>query len=158
MMSKSFHDGKVDKLYWAIVRGWIHEDSVLDYVLTNDEGVTQSAVTEVRPLHRTEIDFPFGGHQTSRYTLTSLLPKTGRFHQLRKHMAHLRHPIIGDRPHGCHKQNKLWKETWSMTDMMLHAKELHFQHPHTNNEIVIKAPLSDSFEKGMGIVGLKFVL
>lgn len=64
---------------------------------------------------------PCREHNTSRYSLIEAEPLTGRMHQLRKHFAHIFHPIIGDRKHGCNKQNKLFKEKWGMTTMLLHA-------------------------------------
>lgn len=66
-------------------------------------------------------------------------------HQIRKHLNHLRHPIIGDRPHGCSKQNKLFKEKWNMNTMMLHAKELSFKHPFLAQSILLKAPFNTEF-------------
>jgi tRNA pseudouridine65 synthase len=60
-------------------------------------------------------------------------------HQIRKHLNHLRHPIIGDRPHGCNKQNKLFKERWNMTTMLLHAQKLEFVHPVTKEALQLEA-------------------
>jgi len=126
-VSKLFRDGKISKTYKAIVRGHLQGNGIIDYALTNDRGTEQSAITHYRVLEHYEIDLPFGKHSTSRYSLVELLPITGRFHQLRKHMAHIFHPIIGDRPHGCNKQNKLWKERFDMTTMMLHAERIQFE-------------------------------
>ena len=89
---------------------------------------------------------------TSRYSLVELQPQTGRYHQLRKHMAHLMHPIIGDRPHGCNKQNKYWKDVFKLDTMMLHAKQLEFPHPLSNELIQISAPYSIDFQRGLEIV------
>lgn len=119
-----FEDHKVRKKYQALVRGHTAELFDIDYALTNDRGIVQEAFTSVKTLERFEIPLPFGKHQTSRYSLVELSPTTGRYHQLRKHMAHVFHPIIGDRPHGCNKQNRLWKETWGDMKMYLHASNL----------------------------------
>jgi tRNA pseudouridine65 synthase len=79
----------------------------------------------------------------------------GRMHQLRKHFAHIFHPIIGDRTHGCNKQNKLFKDKWEMETMLLHAEELSFTHPINGSEIVtINAPLQPEFLRGNGDNGL----
>ena len=64
-------------------------------------------------------------------------------------MAHIFHPIIADRPHGCNKQNKLFKEKWDMTTMLLHAISIEFEHPHTGELIKIEAPLQDEFNRIM---------
>jgi len=74
-------------------------------------------------------------------------------HQLRKHFAHVFHPIIGDRTHGCNKQNKLFKEQWELDTMLLHASELTFTHPFTKMEVHIKAPLHNEFLRVMEIMG-----
>lgn len=128
-INQLFADRKVDKLYHAIVRGWTPETMHIDYALTNDRDQTQEAQTELRTLERFEINVPLGKYNTQRYSLVELKPLTGRMHQLRKHMAHIRHPIIGDRPHGCNKQNRLWKQKWNMLHMMLHAKRLDLPSP-----------------------------
>jgi tRNA pseudouridine65 synthase len=74
-------------------------------------------------------------------------------HQLRKHFAHIHHPIVGDRPHGCNKQNRLFKEKWEMTTMLLHAAELSFNHPVTAEKINIAAPLMEEFKRVMLVMG-----
>ncbi|MDG1717312.1 MAG: pseudouridine synthase [Saprospiraceae bacterium] len=124
-----FQERKIDKEYIAIVRGWTDDQTHIDYALTNDNGVIQDAVTDLITLDRSEIDVALGKYSTQRYSLVLLKPLTGRMHQLRKHMAHLRHPIIGDRPHGCNKQNKLFRDRWKMMTMMLHARELSLPDP-----------------------------
>lgn len=146
-LGKQFQEGQVSKIYRAIVRGYLLDSDIIDYPLTNDKGVTQEAVTHFQEIQRTEIDIPLGKHDTSRYTYVELRPKTGRFHQLRKHMNHLRHPILGDRPHGCSKQNRLWKQRFNLEEMMLHARQITFMHPHTQQEITISAPFFSEFKR-----------
>jgi tRNA pseudouridine65 synthase len=145
LMQKQFAENKVKKKYHAIVRGHTEQSGKIDYALTNEAGKTQEAVTNYKTLAKTEINIPFGKHETSRYSLIEVTPETGRMHQIRKHMAHIFHPIIGDRPHGCNKQNKLFKEKWEMTTMMLHAVFIEFEHPHTGKKIKIEAPLQNEF-------------
>lgn len=143
-LSIQFQEGKVNKLYNAIVRGHLNGSGTIDYDLTNDRGTVQNAVTHYKVLHHFEVNIALGKHNTSRYTLVELKPETGRFHQLRKHMSHIFHPIIGDRPHGCNKQNRMWKEKFEMTNMMLHASDISFV--YNEEELFINAPLSQSFE------------
>lgn len=145
-----FQERKVSKIYKAIVRGFTPESGTIDYALTENEK-TQDAITHFKTLKHFEIDLPFGKFPTSRYSLVELKPETGRFHQLRKHMAHLRHPIIGDRPHGCNKQNKLWKEKFGMTTMLLHAERLEFV--LDGERIVMEAGIGDVFEEVLGLLG-----
>ena len=148
-MQQQFMDGQVAKTYLAIVRGYTPDEQAIDYPLQRDDshggGVMQEAFTMLKTLRRTEVDIPFGQHLTSRYSLVELTPTTGRMHQLRKHMAHILHPIIGDRPHGCNKQNKLFLEQFGMNTMLLHARQIGFQHPISAEKISISAPWQAEF-------------
>lgn len=146
-MKQLFAEKQVGKSYLAIVRGFTNDEDTIDYSLRKENGQLQEAVTHYRTLQRTEIAVPFGKHNTSRYSLLEVKPETGRMHQIRKHMAHINHPIIGDRPHGCNKQNKLFKEKWQMDKMMLHAKELSFVQPSNDQIINISANISSEFER-----------
>lgn len=138
-----FSERHVQKTYIAIVRGYTPPSGHIDYTL-NDGKRDQSAQTDYSRLATYEIPLPFRGFPTSRYSLVELRPLTGRFHQLRKHMAHIRHPILGDRPHGCNKQNRLWKDTYGMDKMMLHAHKLELEYP-TGSPISISANYSKAF-------------
>ncbi len=153
-MQSMFEARQVQKTYLAIVRGYVPENGEINYPLTNDNGLTQDALTRYERLGRAEIPVAFGKHPTSRYSLVKLNPETGRQHQLRKHLAHIFHPIIGDRPHGCNKQNKLWKETWNMNTMLLHASELRFEHPATGEVVEIRAGLQGEFLRVRGLLGI----
>ncbi|RYY35745.1 MAG: pseudouridylate synthase, partial [Sphingobacteriaceae bacterium] len=106
-MQQQFADNKVSKKYLAIVRGYTDDSGKIDYPLRKENGTLQEAFTAYTTLHCAEIQVPLGKHDTSRYSLVEVSPTTGRMHQIRKHMAHIFHPIIGDRTHGCNKQNKL---------------------------------------------------
>jgi tRNA pseudouridine65 synthase len=151
-LQSDFAENRMHKTYHALVRGHLPAEGTIDYSLTNNEGKLQEAITHYRLLKHFEIAVPMGKHPTSRYSLIELKPATGRYHQLRKHMAHIFHPIIGDRPHGCNKQNKLWKEKFNHDTMMLHACTLQFTHPTTQTSILIEAPYSLQFEQGLTIV------
>lgn len=133
------------KRYLALVRGFFQDEIALDYPLTRDDGKVQEAQTNFFKIEHFELSIPFGGFQTSRYSLIEALPKTGRMHQIRKHLNHLRHPIIGDRPHGCNKQNKLFLERWNMNTMLLHAKCLALKHPYLGTQLNLEAEMSDVF-------------
>jgi tRNA pseudouridine65 synthase len=144
-MQKQFQEGQVDKHYLAILRGHTLDEMEIDYALAKENGTLQDAVTKFKTLQRTEIDWAIGKHPTSRYSLVLANPKTGRMHQLRKHFAHIFHPIIGDRPHGCNKQNKYFKDQFDMNTMMLHASSLQFEHPVFKRSIFIQASLHSEF-------------
>jgi len=155
-LTQQFTDQVIEKKYWAILRGFAPEEMVVDYNLFTDSGVSQTAITRFKTVQTSEINLPSGKHQTSRYSFVEAQPKTGRMHQLRKHFAHILHPILGDRPHGCNKQNKLWLETHNMNTMMLHAKTITFRHPITLNWITIEANPSDEFKRVGKILKFNF--
>ncbi|SEN53609.1 tRNA pseudouridine65 synthase [Mucilaginibacter gossypiicola] len=152
-MQKAFMENQVSKKYLAIVRGHTPDTEDIDYPLRKENGTLQDAFTSYTTLNRAELDIAFGKHPTSRYSLVEAVPTTGRMHQLRKHLSHIFHPIIGDRTHGCNKQNKLFLEQWEMTTMLLHASQLSFKHPVTNEEIRIEATLQPEFSRVMEIMG-----
>lgn len=154
LIQPMFAEKQMDKTYLAILRGFCPEEGTIDYPLAKENGTIQEAVTHFRRIATSEIDVPQGKFETSRYSFVEANPETGRMHQLRKHFAHILYPIIGDRPHGCNKQNKLWKDRYSMDTMMLHAYKLKFQHPYTNKPIEITAQLLPEFNRVLDILSL----
>ena len=151
-MQQQFAAGMVHKKYHAIVRGFTEDYMEIDYPLKRDDGTVQEAFTVFRTLQRVEVNFQIGKHATSRYSLVELTPTTGRMHQLRKHMAHIFHPIIGDRPHGCNKQNKFFKDQFDMMTMCLHAIELDFSHPDCNKSTHIFADYQPEFKSMLNLL------
>lgn len=152
-LQTQFTEGNVDKQYLAIVRGYTDDAGEIDYALENDRGKVQDAFTQYQTLARVELSVPFGKHVTSRYSLVRVTPQTGRYHQIRKHFKHIFHPIVGDRPHGCNKQNRLFKERWQMDTMLLHAASLAFTHPGSNEPIIVKASLQAEFQRMIHLMG-----
>lgn len=155
-MQQQFATRNIKKEYLAIVRGFTRDGQTIDYALKKDNGMSQNAITNYTTLDRTELDIPFGAHQTSRYSLIKVNPLTGRFHQIRKHLAHIHHPIICDRPHGDNKQNKLFKEKFGLMTMMLHALELQFVHPETGDHLKIEAYLQSEFKRMIDSLGFNY--
>ncbi len=153
-----FANHEMVKTYHAIVRGWIEDTGRLDYALkveldkiadkhASQEKEAQEAITDYRSLAKTEIPYSTGKFPTTRYCLMELKPLTGRKHQLRRHMAHLRHPIVGDTTHGDGKHNKLFREVYDSHRLLLHASSLEFVHPFTNQTVLIKAKVDDTWQK-----------
>ncbi|KJY67433.1 pseudouridine synthase [Vibrio coralliilyticus] len=153
-----FANHEMVKTYHAIVRGWIEETGRLDYALkveldkiadkhASQEKEAQEAITDYRSLAKTEIPYSTGKFPTTRYCLMELKPLTGRKHQLRRHMAHLRHPIVGDTTHGDGKHNKLFREVYDSHRLLLHASSLEFVHPFTNQTVLIKAKVDDTWQE-----------
>ena len=153
-----FANHEMEKTYHAIVRGWIEEAGRLDYALkveldkiadkhASQEKDAQEAITDYVPLAKVEVPISTGKFPTTRYCLMEMKPLTGRKHQLRRHMAHLRHPIVGDTTHGDGKHNKMYREVYDSHRLLLHASKLEFVHPFTNENVVIKAGVDETWLK-----------
>ena len=156
-LCEQFASHTVEKQYLALVRGNMHESGILDYALkveldelgdknADPNKAAQEAVTAYEPLLNTEIPYPSGRYSTSRFALVRLSPKTGRKHQLRRHMAHLRHPIVGDTTHGDGKQNAFFREHFSINRLWLIAKKLTFTHPITQTRLSVETELESEWE------------
>lgn len=155
-LCEQFAAHSIGKEYLAIVRGNMHEAATLDYPLKEElddvadkdvdpNKAAQDAVTSYKPLLNSEIPFASGRYATSRYALVHLSPHTGRKHQLRRHMAHLRHPILGDTTHGDGKQNKFFREHFGINRLWLIAKKLSFNHPRTGERVVVETELEQEW-------------
>ena len=154
-ISEQFSTHHTEKRYLAVVRGHLG-DGELDYALqekldkiadkrTQQDKPAQSAFTQYRCLRQTELPIAVRPYSSSRYSLMELTPKTGRKHQLRRHMAHLRHPIICDTSHGDGKHNAMFRDNFACQRLLLHAAFLALDHPKTGERIEINAPLDDFF-------------
>lgn len=164
LMMPKFAGREIHKTYHAVVRGWIKEAAVLDYPLKKDldkiadknaveEQEAQEAVTAYQPLATVETDIPVGRYATSRYCLVEMKPETGRKHQLRRHMHHLSHHIIGDVNHGDGRHNRMFRENYQCHRLMLHASRLQFDHPVTGQEIDIRADVDETWLRVMAAFG-----
>ncbi|UPW17159.1 tRNA pseudouridine(65) synthase TruC [Agarivorans sp. TSD2052] len=150
-LSEQFSTHTIYKQYLAVVRGYIEGVHDLDYPLkekldkmvdakAQQDKPAQSAFTQYKGLQLAELDYPSGKFATSRYSLLSLEPKTGRKHQLRRHMHHLSHHIIGDTTYGDGKHNRLFKQL-GHPGLWLISKQLGFVQPYTQQQILIDCPL-----------------
>ncbi len=157
-MMTVFINNEVEKSYLAIVRGYIEEKAVIDYPLkeqldkmtdskARQDKAAQSAITNHQRLAKIELPYPVGRYQTARYSLVKLTPKTGRKHQLRRHMKHIFHPIVGDTTHGDGKQNQFFRSQFNCWQLLLTATEMRFPHPLTGQSLTLQCPLSGDFKK-----------
>ncbi len=152
-LSQQFATGDVRKKYLAIVRGWPPAqgeidhplDPVPDDVLGPQSGGPRDARSTFRTLATVELPVRVDRYPTSRYALVELEPLTGRRHQLRRHLAHARHPIVGDSTYGKGRHNRLFRERYGSHRLLLACTELAFRHPHTGDPVVVKAPLAPEF-------------
>lgn len=141
-MGELFRTRQIQKVYCAVVRGFTADEMQIDSpVVDAQSGVARAAQTQLRTLAKLEHPRPLGRYQSARFSLVELLPKTGRQHQLRRHMAHIRHPIIGDATHGDCKQNRYFQAEFGVGRLLLFACELRFFQPYSGLEVTIKAPL-----------------
>lgn len=152
-INELFRNSEVSKSYLAIVRGWTEAHQIIDSDVKDAHGNYKSAFTKLECLDKVEKDIPSFRHSSSRFSLVKLTPETGRFHQLRQHMAKINHPIIADRPHGCNKTNRQFKELYSLDQMMLHAHSISFS--LENKAYHITAPLPDEYIRIKKVLNIK---
>jgi len=164
-MMLQFSEHSMHKRYLAIVRGHLG-DGELDYPLqeildkiadkkAKQDKPAQPSFTEYRCLAQTTLAIAVRPYDSSRYSLMELTPKTGRKHQLRRHMAHLRHPIIGDTSHGDGKHNAMFRDNFANRRLLLHAALLSFTHPKSGQLITINAPLGEAFRSLLTTLNLE---
>ncbi len=156
LMGQAFSDRKIQKTYYALTRGHLLNDGVIDHPLKEklddlgDKNVSrdkeaQSAQTHYQSIASASLAVPLGKYASVRYSLIKCQPYTGRRHQIRRHLAHLRHPIIGDINYGDNKQNPFFGEYFGFKRLMLMAKRLAFFHPVTELPILIDADFDEQW-------------
>ncbi len=141
-LGESFIRGDVKKKYMTIVRGIPSNQGEIDIALKKDgEGIFQDAKTSYRLLKKVELPIENNKYKCSRYSLLEVSPETGRFHQIRRHLARIGYPILGDTSHGDLRHNRIFKDYLQSERLLLHAEEVSFPHRESNKIITIKAPL-----------------
>ena len=141
---------QAQKVYWAMVRGWLKEPVLVDHSLKGmadygqDIETKQDAQTQFTPLNKIEIDAQIDRYPKSRFSWVEAKPFQGRTHQIRRHLKHLSHPIIGDARYGKGKYNRYMAEHYGADRLLLHAHQLTISHPITGEVITITAPIEGS--------------
>ncbi len=152
---------ELTKTYFAIVRGHLamsDQSELIDYSLKEkldklgDKNVSrdkqpQSAQTFYQVIKQASLPIALGKFDSIRYSLVKLEPVTGRRHQIRRHLAHLRHPIIGDINYGDNKQNPFFIKHFNFKRLMLIAKSLSFIHPVTAKKVTITAEFDEQWQQ-----------
>ena len=157
LMGQAFSERNIHKTYYALTRGHLLGDGVIDYALKEkldelgDKNVSrdkepQSAQTLYQSIATATLPVPLGKYASVRYSLIKCQPHTGRRHQIRRHLAHLRHPIIGDINYGDNKQNPFFGEHFGFKRLMLIAKKLTFIHPVSQQEVIITAEFDSQWQ------------
>ncbi len=156
-LGKALMGGEVAKDYLAVCRGWPAEESfTIDHDLDGGPGkpVKKQAITHFQRLQIGELEIPSTGFPTSRYALLRCQPQTGRFRQIRRHLKHCFHHLIGDTSHGDGRHNRSFRMQ-GIHRMLLHAERLAFPHPQTGERVDVAAPLDREFQKAMDLFGWK---
>lgn len=160
-LTEAFTEHRVTKQYLAVVRGFMPEQGTVDYALSfkpdaiadkfaDLDKPPQEAVTHWQSLAQVELPFAVSKkHDTSRYSLMRLTPETGRKHQLRRHMRHLFHHIVGDTSHGDGRHNRFFRTQYGCERMLLHAQTLALSHPVTGEPLLLKAELDNQWMRIM---------
>lgn len=157
LLCEQFEQKQVEKSYLAVVRGYLKEQGRIDYPLkvqldkiadkfAQQDKEPQEAITDYEGLKTVEMPYGVGRYQTSRYSLVRLIPHTGRKHQLRRHLKHIFHPILGDTQYGDLHQNRALTEHTGVQRLMLHAETLAFIHPITKSRLKITALLDEQWQ------------
>lgn len=156
VMSRMFEQRRVDKRYLAVVRGHPPLQGEIDHPLRrcfgDDEAdgeaatpTAQQAITRYRQLATIELPYAVDPYPRSRYALLELTPLSGRRHQLRRHLKHIAHPIIGDTTYGKSAHNRLFRSRLGCQRMLLACTELRFAHPVSGLPLTVVAPLAGEF-------------
>ena len=142
-LGKVLMSREVEKDYWAICRGWPEADAfTIEHDLDGGPGKPAKKPAEGQS-HS-------AGFDTSRYALLNAQPLTGRFRQIRRHLKHAFHHLIGDTSHGDGRHNRSFRMI-GVHRMLLHARRLAFVHPHGGVRIEVIAPVDGQFAKALGL-------
>jgi tRNA pseudouridine65 synthase len=160
-LSEMFANGTIEKNYIAITRGYTPQSGLIDHPLTQMldtqkqkkqkkrylEKEAKEAQTYFQTLATISLTYCVDKYPTTRYSLVQLNPKTGRKHQLRRHLKHISHHIVGDTKHGRGEHNKFFRKEFNIHRLLLHAFKIKFIHPVLNKEITIDAGVDENFTK-----------
>ena len=152
-LGQSFAEHQVSKRYLALVRGWLPDTATVDHPLRPDDAppdaAVQDAVTDFRCMARLELATGSSGPDprfaTTRASLVEAWPQTGRRHQIRRHLKHLAHPILGDATHGKGPLNRWWAQHLGLQRLWLHAWELELPHPVSGQRLRLSSGLPAPF-------------
>lgn len=160
-VQKQMEDNTATKEYLLICRGYAPDSGIIDHPLkpiddfkskTNPIKNTkplQEAVTEFTRLDTIELDVEVDKYPCSRYSLVQAKILTGRKHQIRRHMKHISHPIIGCPKYGKSTHNRYFANTLHVPRLLLHGYKMTLEHPVTGQPLAITAMPAGSFKSVM---------
>jgi len=142
----AFAEGRVEKHYRAVVRGRPLEEGVIDHPLRDpDSGLMKDSVTRWRRLATADLSALPEAPDPAVYALLEVCPQTGRTHQIRRHLKHLAHPVIGDTTYGKGLHNRFFRSAFGLHRLMLHAETLTLPHPTTGDRLTIEAAIPEEW-------------
>lgn len=144
-VSRAFTSGNVEKCYLALVRGHPPDSVDVDHALTDERGQRVEARTRFARVASSTVE---------RCSLVEAFPETGRVHQIRRHLKHLSHPIVGDVRYGRGDINRHYRATYGLCRLSLHAKSVTLPHPVTGVQLRVEAPLPDDLAGPLRALGL----
>lgn len=145
-LSDQLGDRSLSREYYALVHGNIKEDSgTVDAPIARSENDRKKMAVTYKNSREAVTDF-FVEERFGLYTLVRCKLRTGRTHQIRVHMKHIGHPIVGDKVYG------VKKEEFNLVGQLLHAGKIGFIHPITNEKVYYTAPLPEDFEKVLSLL------
>ncbi len=131
-ISQQFERQLVTKHYLAVVRGYTDKAGTIDHAIRDRDARTPQrnpAQTSYQRLATIELPHRIDRYPTTRYSLLKVKPDTGRRHQIRQHMKHIKHPIIGDTSYGKALHNQFFAKLYHCHRLLLHAQHLEILHP-----------------------------
>lgn len=147
-ISVLFEKRQVEKKYMAIIRGNPGNEGVFDDpVSIRKKGKKVKATTNFKTKKNIVTDISYKNFDNTEISLVELMPETGRWHQLRQHMAMHRFDIIGDVQHGDWTLNKIIAQKYDTNRLFLHAKSIAFKHPATDEDVIIESNLPNEFSE-----------
>jgi tRNA pseudouridine65 synthase len=154
-LSAAFMSRDVRKDYLAVCRGWTEAEIDLDYALDGGPGKPDKKPAQTRFLRLAtgELNLPSASHETSRYSLLQCTPYTGRFRQIRRHLKHLSHHLIGDSSHGDGRHNRHFRMQ-GVHRMLLHAWRLEVPGFGDRPAMAFEAPLDAEFRKALTLLAI----
>jgi len=153
-LGEQFMGRSVRKMYLAVARGWTEEHGTIDHALdAPGKPEPKPAISHYTRLATIELPYPMSGFETARYSLLAMQPETGRYRQLRRHLKHIHHHLIGDTSHGDGRHNRLFRAELRCHRMLLHAWRLAFDHPADGRRVEIEVPPDGEFAALMDRLG-----
>jgi len=154
-LGKAFMGRNVCKRYLAVVRGWPDAAGLIDYPLPDvrERSPRKAALTRWRTLATATVPIALGKYAEQRYALIEAQPETGRYRQIRKHLHHVSHHLVGDTSHGRGDHNRLWRMHFGMHRMLLHAWQLELLHPVSGAALTLCAPLDETWQRVLARLG-----